>query len=143
MVIGQYSVKVGEKVRVAFPKRFRQELGEQLIITYGFEGSLIIVSQTRWQALLEGSADQPFILGSARDMKRYLLGGAMEIELDAQGRFIIPEYLRQHAGIDAEIMFIGLSTYVEVWDKKRWDEYQKDMNKRIETTAEELLGRMK
>lgn len=142
MLLGQFESKVGEKFRVAFPKRFRQILGEKIIVTYGFESSLIIVSQSNWMSLLEGTADKPFLLSGARDTQRFLLGGAMLCELDNQGRFIIPDYLRSFAKIEAEVVFVGLYKYVEAWDKKNWVDYQNKTKKNISQIAEKLIEKI-
>lgn len=142
MLIGQYDSKVGEKNRVAFPKRFREILGEKLIITYGFENSLIVVSEAGWKALLQGTEDKPFLLSGARDTRRFLLGGASLVELDLQGRFVLPQYLKEFANVKNEVVFVGLYRYVEVWDRERWIEYQGKMQERISKIAEELVEKI-
>ena len=99
MLLGQYEGKVGEKSRTALPKKLREIIGEKLIITLGYENSLIIVPEAGWKALLEGTEGRPFIEKPARETQRYLLGGATFVELDSKGRFVIPEYLRRFAKI--------------------------------------------
>ena len=138
MLIGQYWGKVGEKFRIAFPKKFREILGDKVIVTNGFEGALIVVSEEGWSALLEGTEGKPFTTSSARETQRFLLGGASFVELDDKGRFILPQYLREYAGIDEEVVFLGISRYVEIWDKKRWQEYEMSLSKNISSIAERL-----
>lgn len=138
MLIGQYEGKVGEKNRVAFPKRFREELGDKLIVTLGYEKSLVVVSEKGWKALLEGTEGRPFIQSEARETQRFLLGGASLVELDSKGRFIIPNYLRNFAEIKDEVMFIGLSRYVEIWDRERWLDYSLNLEKNIDRIAKRL-----
>ena len=138
MLIGQYWGKVGEKFRIAFPKKFREVLGDKVIVTKGFEGSLIVVSEAGWKALLEGTEGKPFTAVSTRETQRFLLGGASFIEFDDKGRFILPEYLRVYAGISDEVVFLGISRYVEIWDKRRWEEYEKDLTKNISVIAQRL-----
>lgn len=138
MLIGQYHSKVSVKGRIAFPKKFRDVLGDKLVVTMGYEGSLIIVSEDGWKALIEGTEDKPFLFGSARDTNRFLLGSASEVELDEQGRFVIPSYLRDYAKINQELVFLGLNKYVEVWDKQRWLEHQKYLGEHIGEIAEKL-----
>lgn len=140
MLIGQYEGKIGEKSRIAFPKRFREILGDKLIVTLGYEKSLIVVSETGWKALLEGTEGRPFIQSEARETQRFLLGGASLVELDSKGRFILPNYLRSFAEVKDEVIFIGLSRYVEIWDKKRWEEYSRNLEKNIDKIAESLVG---
>lgn len=138
MIVGQYYSKVSSKGRIAFPKKFREQIGDQLVITMGYEGSLIIVPAKSWQTLVESTANTPFIFGSARDTNRFLLGGATEIELDSQGRFVVPPYLREYAKLAEEAVILGLNKYVEVWDKSRWLEHQKYLGEHISEIAEKL-----
>lgn len=138
MLIGQYKSKTNPKGRVAFPKKFRDELGDSLVVTVGYENSLMVVSAKDWQSLVASTADKPFIFGSARDTNRFLLGEATEVELDEQGRFVLPAYLREHAKIGEEVVFLGLNRYVEIWDKAVWEEYQKYLNQHMGEIAERL-----
>jgi len=138
MLIGQYRAKISPKGRIAFPKKFREELGDNLVVTVGYENSLMVVSGQDWQALIEGTENKPFILGSARNTNRFLLGEASEVTLDGQGRFILPVYLRDYARIGEEVVFLGLNKYIEVWDKKLWEEYQKYLHEHISEIAEKL-----
>jgi len=138
MLLGQYRSKVSSKGRVSFPKKFREEIGDKLVVTMGYEGSLIIVSQENWKALIEGTENKPFIFDSARDTNRFLLGGASEVELDEQGRFVIPPYLREYAKLSDEAVFLGLNKYIELWDSRLWAEHQKYLEEHIGQIAEKL-----
>ena len=139
MLIGQYEAKIDKKGRTAIPKKFREILGNNIIVTLGYENSLIVVSETQWQALLEGTAGRPFIEYETRETQRFLLGGASSVELLSKGRFILPSYLREFAKIEDEIVFLGLSRYVEIWDKKRWVEYRGTLEKNIERISSRLV----
>ncbi len=141
MLLGQYEGKVGEKSRIALPKKLREIIGEKLIITLGYENSLVIVSEAGWKALLEGTEGRPFIDKPARETQRYLLGGATFIELDSKGRFIVPDYLRRFAKIKTEVIFLGLSRYVELWDKENWETYRQNLEKNIENISQKLIGK--
>lgn len=138
MLLGQFEAKIDEKSRTAFPKKLREVLGDKLIITFGYENSLIVVSQESWKSLLEGTEGKPFIQRDARETQRFLLGGASFVELDSKGRFILPSYLRSFGKIEGEVVFVGLSRYVEIWDKKRWDGYKVSLEKNIDTIAKRL-----
>ncbi|OGH16774.1 MAG: division/cell wall cluster transcriptional repressor MraZ [Candidatus Levybacteria bacterium RIFCSPHIGHO2_02_FULL_40_18] len=139
MLIGQYEAKIDKKGRTAIPKKFREILGNNIIVTLGYESSLIVVSETQWQALLEGTAGRPFIEYETRETQRFLLGGAASVELDSKGRFVLPPYLREFAKVEDEIVFLGLSRYVEIWDKKRWGEYRGNLEKNIERISSRLV----
>lgn len=139
MLLGRYEGRVGVKNRVAFPKKLRELLGDRLIITQGYENSLIIVSEEGWKALLEGTEGKPFLVQEARQTQRFLLGGATFIELDSKGRFIIPIYLRSFAKIKNEVVFLGLYRYVEVWDRDNWEAYRAELEKNIEGISQRLV----
>lgn len=140
MLIGQYETKISEKYQVALPKKLRIILGDKLIVTKGFENCLIIVSIESWKTLLEGTEGRPFTNKNTRELQRFLLGNATDIELDSKGRFVIPEYLREFAGIKNDLIFAGIERFVEIWNKRAWEEHQKELSKNIESIAERLSG---
>ncbi len=138
MLIGQYEGRIQEKFQIAFPKRFRDVLGDKLIFTKGLDNCLIVVSEGNWKTLLEGTEGLPFTNQSARDMQRFLLGNAAYVELDSKGRCVLPEHLRLYAGINTDIIYVGIERFVEVWSKKNWDEEQKKLSENISRVAEKL-----
>jgi MraZ protein len=144
MIIGEYKSKVGEKKRVSLPKKFRDELGEEIILTRGYENSLILVNKGMWEKVGKEVINGSFINKNIRDTSRFLIGGAKEIITDSQGRFIIPETLFEHAQLKDEIVFIGLVNWIEIWDRDQWekrltylrengDEIAQEINKMNET----------
>ncbi len=137
-LLGQYQVNVSEKGRVAFPKKLRQVLGSKIILTRGYEGCLIAVSEEKWQTLTEATEKKPFVSGPARDTVRFLLGNAASVELDDQGRFVVPTHLREYSEIKSKAVFLGLSKYVEVWSEDKWNEYQRYLSKNIDHISERL-----
>jgi len=138
MLLGQYESKIGEKHQAGLPKKIREILGDKLIITKGFERCLIVVSKENWMMLLEGTEGKPFINKSSRELQRFLLGNATNVELDQKGRFVIPEYLRLFANIETDVVFIGVQRFVEIWDKKSWEDHQLELSSKIESIAERL-----
>src|ERR1700749_605009 len=121
MLLGQYESKVGVKHQAGLPKRFRDTLGDKLIVTKGFENCLIIVGEENWKTLLEGTEGKPFTSKSTRELQRFLLGNASYVDLDDKGRFVVPEYLRQFAHLEMDVVFVGIQRFVELWDKKKWE----------------------
>lgn len=138
MLIGQHEGKVGEKYQVALPKKFREKLGDKLIVTKGFENCLIIVSVENWKTLLEGTEGKAFTNKNTRELQRFLLGNATDVELDTKGRFVLPQFLREFAHIKEEVIFAGIERFVEVWDKAEWNKHQEELNKNISNIAERL-----
>ena len=143
MLIGQYEGRVDEKGRTALPKKFRAILGDKLIVTLGYENSLIVVSEQNWKQLLEGTEGRPFIDSATRETQRFLLGGASSVELDDKGRFVLPSYLREFGQVKEDVVFLGLSKYIEIWDKKRWEEYRAGLEKNIATISQRLANEEK
>lgn len=139
MLIGHFTSKLDlEKGRTALPKKFRELLGKKIIITTGYEKSLMIVSLESWAKVTAGITNQPFISGSARETDRFLLGNAFEADLDAQGRFIVPQSLRSYAHLTENVVFVGVGNRVELWDQNNWEEHQQYLNGNIEKIAQQL-----
>jgi len=138
MLIGNYQVKINKKKRTAIPVKFREKLGEKLIIAQWYEKCLVIVSQNQWQSLLTEINHKPFFTAPTRETDRFLLGNAFEIELDSQGRFVIPTSLADFAKLENEIIFVGLANRVEIWNQQSWLDYQNYLAKNAEEIAEKL-----
>ncbi len=139
MLIGNYQGKLDlEKGRTALPKKFRSLLGKKVIITAGYEKSLMIISLDSWEKVVGQIVNKPFISGSARETDRFLLGSAFEVELDNQGRMIIPVSLRSYAALSADIVFVGIGNRVEVWDQTGWEKHQQYLDENISQISEKL-----
>lgn len=122
MLIGEYNSPLGEKNRVAMPRLLRKELADELVVARGYERSLIIIDQQRWQNLMQDINKKSLLNMSVRDTKRFLLGGAYNITLDKQGRFVIPEALIAYSQIEKQISFVGVGDWVEIWSQENWEE---------------------
>ncbi len=138
MLIGHYTTKADLKGRVALPIKFKQVLGAKLIVTAGYEKSLMIVAPKDWQTVVGQVTNRQLTLEPARATDRFLLGSAFEVELDSQGRFIIPKYLRVYAGIKTEVVFLGVGNRVEVWSQIRWQNYEQYLEKNISQLGAKL-----
>lgn len=141
MVIGQYSGSVGSGNRVSFPRKFSNESGNELLITKGLDGNLIIVARGERTLLIEGIETKPYGTETMRAMQAFVLGNTFEISLDSLNRFVIPEVLRIYAGITHEVIFAGIGRFIQVWDKKRWEVYQDTIQPSIRKEIEQLPGR--
>lgn len=121
-LIGEYKVAVGDKNRIALPKKIRSQLGGQIIITRGYEGCALIMDHKLWRNFIAQVDKESLFKLTVRDTKRYLLGSASEVELDAQGRFVFPDYLGRHIAMQQDVVFVGLGDLVEVWSAEKWQE---------------------
>ncbi len=138
MILGNYQAKINYKGRTAVPSKYRQELTKKVVVGQWYENCLVIISQQQWQKLLKDIEEKPFITAPSRETDRFLVGGAFEVELDSQGRFVIPPSLRQYAGLKEEVVFVGLLNRVEIWDKANWEKHQKYLDEHAEEIAESL-----
>lgn len=139
MLIGEYEGKLTDKNRLAIPKKIREELKGNMVLSRGYEGCLILLDAKLWQVLEKTINKKPILSLSVRDMKRFIMGSAYEIEVDDQGRFVLPDYLREFSGIDKSVYFIGLMDWVEVWSDTRWKAKIKDLSKNATDIAEQFL----
>jgi MraZ protein len=138
MLIGSYTQRVGPKYRVALPSKFRRILGRKIIVTRGYEKCLLVIGDKNWQELLSSVAEGPFVSRAVRDTTRFLLGNAFEVELDGQGRFVLPEVLRLYAEVKEEAVFLGLGRWVEVWSSAQWSKRQRYLDEEGGKLAERL-----
>lgn len=128
MFYGEYRHTIDPKGRVIMPSKIREGLGVKFILTKGFDKCLFAYSMEEWGNLEAKLRTLPLADKDARAFMRFLFAGATECEADKQGRILIPQNLREHAGLDKEVCVIGMASRVEFWDKKRWEEYTGDEN---------------
>ncbi len=121
MFMGEYNHTVDEKGRLIIPSKFREELGNEFVITKGLDDCLFIYNNTEWRALEDKLRALPLTNKNARTFARFMLGGAATVELDKQGRILIPQVLRTFASLDKEIVLVGIANRIEIWNKAKWD----------------------
>lgn len=138
MLIGEYDSKITENNRIALPKKFREELGEKLIVMNGYDGCLIIVNREKFLALTKDITEGRFINDSVRDTTRFLIGSAHEVELDKQGRFVLPQSHLEYAGIKKCGTFLGLMNWLELWEKDLWEERKEYIGKNALKISKDL-----
>jgi MraZ protein len=138
MLFGEYESQLGEKNRLAVPKKLRSELKGELIITRGYESCLILLDKTRWQRLIDEINLNPLLSINVRDTKRYLIGGVIEVEPDSQGRFVLSEPLKDFASISDKVVFLGVGEWIEIWDLSKWKEKLNDLSSKVSDIAERL-----
>ena len=110
------------------PAKLREDMGEKFIITKGLDGCLFGFSQTEWENFETKLKTLPLTNKNARDFVRFFLSGAMECEIDKQGRFLISSNLRTAANLEKEVVIIGIGTRIEIWNKEKWTTYNSEEN---------------
>ncbi|MCI5621760.1 MAG: division/cell wall cluster transcriptional repressor MraZ [Lachnospiraceae bacterium] len=122
MFKGEYSHNIDAKGRMIVPSKFREQLGDTFVATKGLDGCLFVYSNDEWARIEEKFRDIPLTSKDARKFLRFFFAGAVDCEVDKQGRILIPANLREYAGLEKEVVSVGAFTRVEIWDKQRWQD---------------------
>ena len=138
MLIGEYEHSLDAKGRLIMPSKLRESMGEKFIVTKGLDGCLFGFSKHEWTNFEEKLKTLPLTNKNARDFVRFFLSGAVECEIDKQGRFLIPNNLREYACLEKEINIIGVGTRIEIWNRESWKQYSSSENISADDIAENM-----
>lgn len=139
MLKGEYSHNIDAKGRLIIPAKFRDELGENFVITKGMENCLYVYPEDEWKAFEDKLNALPTTTDKkARAFAYFFQGSAVDGDLDKQGRTLISSALRKYAMLDKEVVFIGMGKRAEIWDKARWEEKNAEVELNIEDIAAEM-----
>lgn len=138
MFIGEYQHSIDPKKRLALPSKFRGELGNKVVVTRGLDNCLFVYPIKVWEELATKLGNLPVGEAGTRSFIRVMLAGATDVELDSQGRILVPEYLKQDGGLTKEVTVVGLFNRLEIWDTKRWNTYKAAAEKNTGKIAEDL-----
>ncbi len=122
MFMGEYNHIIDAKGRLIIPARFRELLGEEFILTKGLDGCLSIYPMDAWEAFETKLRALPLTNKNARTFTRFFVAGATNCELDRQGRVLVPQPLREFAGLEKEVVLTGNLNRIEIWSKEKWSE---------------------
>lgn len=120
MFVGEYSHSLDSKGRLIIPSRFREALGDTFMVTKGLDGCLSIYDMEGWKNLESKLQALPLTNANARKFTRFMLGGAIECEVEKQGRILIPANLREFAHLTKDVALVGVGGRIEIWDKETW-----------------------
>lgn len=138
MFMGQYEHTIDSKGRTIIPSKYREDLGETFVVTRGLDGCLFLYPFSEWQAFVDKLQQLPSNQ-KTRKIQRQFLSKAMEVTLDKQGRILIPSLLRVNAGLEKDIVFVGMMNRVEIWDKMRLAEEESEEDEALlDETMDEL-----
>ena len=138
MFIGEYSHSVDPKKRLALPSKFRGELGNRVVVTRGLDRCLFVYPMKVWEEIASKLGNLPVGESGTRSFIRLMLSGAVDTELDSQGRVLLPEYLKNDAGLKKEVTVVGVYNRLEIWDEGAWKKYKQNAEKNTGRIAEEL-----
>ena len=138
MLLGEYKHNLDIKGRVAIPAKFRDKIGAGAIITRGLDNYLFVFANKEWEVLAAKITALPLAQADSRAFARLMLSGAMDLELDSQGRVLIPDYLRKYAGLAKQVVVAGVYNRMEIWDSERWERYKQKTEGAADEIAEKL-----
>jgi MraZ protein len=138
MILGEYKHNLDSKGRLAVPAKFREKLGAGAIITRGLDRCLFIFGANEWETLVQKLVNLPLAQANSRAFVRLMLAGASDARVDAQGRILVPDYLRKYAGLKKQTVITGLYNRMEVWDEEEWQSYKQKTEASSDEIAEKL-----
>ncbi|MFA6215868.1 MAG: division/cell wall cluster transcriptional repressor MraZ [Patescibacteria group bacterium] len=138
MFIGEYQHNIDEKGRLAVPAKFRAILAKGAVVTKGLDDCLSLYTKEEWEILAPKLAALPIAKANARAFARLMLAGAMDVDIDKQGRMLIPDYLRKYADFEKKVVITGLYNRLEIWDFDKWTKYKQGTESKSSDIAEAL-----
>ncbi len=138
MLIGEYVHTMDAKKRLSLPSKFRKKFGKTVVVTKGLDNCLFLYPRKEWEKISEKLGELSFGQADTRGFNRFMLAGATETDVDSVGRILIPDFLKDFAGLKNKVVLAGIHSRVEIWNERRWNEYKK----RIEGQADQLAEKL-
>ncbi|OXM15674.1 division/cell wall cluster transcriptional repressor MraZ [Paenibacillus herberti] len=139
MFLGEHQHSLDDKGRLTVPSKFRDNLGPVFIVTRGLDNCLFVYPMEEWKQLEQKIRQLPLMKADARAFSRFFFSGAVELELDKQGRVNLPNHLTEYAKLEKDCMVLGVSSRVEIWSKPVWEGYYEQSEEAFNDIAEKLV----
>jgi MraZ protein len=120
MFWGEYNHTLDNKGRLIIPARYRSHLSGDAILTRGLDRNLVIYPEETWRAVTQQLNQMPITQPTSRALRRLLFSGAVQLEMDSQGRILLPNHLRSYASIGEDVLLVGMETFIELWEPAEW-----------------------
>lgn len=138
MFLGQHTHALDDKKRLTLPSKLRKAVGKRVVITSGLDGCLFLYPEKGWSGIAGSLGNLGMGQADNRGFARFMLGNAVETEIDSAGRVLVPEHLREFAGIKTSVVVAGVHNRLELWDETRWKSYAASVAKAADAMAEKL-----
>ncbi|HLQ71765.1 MAG TPA: division/cell wall cluster transcriptional repressor MraZ [Bacillota bacterium] len=139
MFMGEFNHNIDMKGRIIVPSKFRDGLGDSFVVTRGLDKCLFAYPMDEWEILETKLKKLPLTKKDARAFTRFFFSGAVECEVDKQGRINIPQPLRNYAALEKECVVIGVSNRIEFWAEEKWEDYFQDSEDSFAEISENLM----
>ena len=140
MFNGEYNHTIDTKGRLIIPSKFREILGDEFVVTKGMDGCLFVYANDDWKVFEQKLTSLPITNKDARKFARFFLAGAAPVEVDKQGRILLPAHLREFAELDKDVVLVGVGSRIEIWNKDKWEENNVDDDMDAIGASMESLG---
>lgn len=140
MFMSEYNHTVDTKGRLIVPSKFREQLGDEFVVTKGMDGCLFVYANEDWIAFEQKLTSLPLINKEARKFARFFLAGAAQVEVDKQGRILLPANLREFAGLEKDVVLVGVGSRIEIWSRENWENMDADSDMDDIAATMESLG---
>lgn len=140
MFLGEYAHTLDDKGRLTLPAKYRAELAAGIVVTRGIDKCLFVFPRTEWEKLSEKLNALPLTDPQAREFRRLIFSGAVDDELDKQGRVLLAQYLRDYAGLNSNVIVAGLNTHMEIWAPEAWNAIRANFDSGISAEYWARLG---
>lgn len=140
MFMSEYNHTIDTKGRLIVPSKFRDQLGDEFVVTKGMDGCLFVYANEDWSAFEQKLTSLPLINKEARKFARFFLAGAAQVEVDKQGRILLPANLRDFAGLEKDVVLVGVGSRIEIWSRENWENMDADSNMDDIAATMESLG---
>ncbi len=141
MLIGEFAHTIDDKGRTSLPAKFRKEMGAKVVIAPGIDNCLFVFTMKEWREFalrLSSGNSQSVLQADNRNFNRLIIGRAVEVEVDASGRMLVPEHLREYASLKVKVVIIGVVNRVEMWEASAWESFRNEYSKKTDALAEKL-----
>jgi len=138
MLLGEYLHTLDPKKRLSLPVKFRKEIGKKVVITRGLDNCLFVYSLKSWERISLKLGELSIGQADQRGFNRFMLSGAVEVDVDSVGRILIPDFLKDFGGLKSRVIVAGVNDRVELWDERTWKDYKKRIEKQADAMAEKL-----
>ncbi|MEK7585862.1 MAG: division/cell wall cluster transcriptional repressor MraZ [Patescibacteria group bacterium] len=138
MLIGEYTHTLDDKNRMSLPVKFRKEMGKSVVVAPGLDNCLSIFTTKEWEKISSKLSDSSMIASDNRSFSRFMFGQAVALDVDTQGRILIPENLKIRSGLGSKVIVIGVQNRAEIWNEKAWNAYKKVVETQADALADKL-----
>ena len=138
MLIGEYTHTLDDKNRLSLPVKFRKEMGKKVVVAPGLDNCLSLFTEKEWLKISDKLGDSSMLATDNRSFSRFMFGQAVDTDVDANGRILIPEHLKERSKLGTKVVIIGVQNRVEIWNDSAWKDYKKVVDGQADALAEKL-----